>query len=200
MDVTREMVVEAFRNRHAATTVLLAPLWLQDHPRDLGVVLDYAEMLYAMTRYEEAIRVYQNALDTIEGDGHWAIFNQLGRMCQYWGRPAGAEPWFRKAIDLEPDELASYVFLGACQARQGKLKDAEATHRAATARVESDLLAEAYHNLGLVLRGQDRWAEAAESLRTAVALDPKNADAKAALVDVETATALAQRGLSFRAV
>ena len=55
-------------------------------------------------------------------------------------------------------------------------------------------------DLGLVLRGQDRWAEAAESLRTAVALDPKNADAKAALVDVETATALAQRGLSFRAV
>lgn len=191
MEVTREMVKEAFRNDHAATTVRLAPHWLRDHPGDIGIILDYAEMLYMMTRYEDAIRVYEDALARTEGDGRWAIYNQIGHMYQYWGRPGEAEPWFRRAIETEPDEIASYVFLGACQARQGKLEEAEETHRAATERKESSLLDEAYHNLGLVLRGQDRLAEAAECFRTAVALDPRYAAAAEALDDVERAMAFA---------
>jgi tetratricopeptide (TPR) repeat protein len=196
MEVTREMVEEAFRNGHAATTVLLAPLWLQAHPDDFHIMLSYAEMLYKMTRYEEAIRVYENALGNFGVDCRWAICNQLGRMYQYWGQPAQAEPWFRKAIEAEPDELASYMFLGACQARQGKLKEAEATHRAATRWTDSSLLDEAYHNLGLVLRGQGRLSEAAECLRKTIEINPEYADAIKALADVEKAMAIAQNGLS----
>jgi tetratricopeptide (TPR) repeat protein len=113
-------------------------------------------------------------------------------MYQYWGRPAEAEPWFRKAIEINPEEVSSYIFLGACQARQGKLKDAEDTHRAATQWKDSFLLDEAYHNLGLVLRGQDRWVEAAECFRKAIEITPTYADALAALEDVEMAIFLAQ--------
>jgi tetratricopeptide (TPR) repeat protein len=187
VEVTREMVKEAFCNGHAATTVLLASCWLRDHPGDIGILLDYAEMLYQITRYEDAIRVYEDALSRVGEDGRWAIFNQLGRMYRYWGRYGDAEPWFRKAIEIEPDELAGYVFLGACQARQGKLKEAEETHRAAIRYQESGLLDEAYHNLGLVLRGQDRLTEAAECFKKAIELDPKYADAIEALEDVEKA-------------
>ena len=106
MELMRKLIEEAFRRGHAATTVLLAARWLQAHPDDLGIILDYAEMLYRMTRYEEAIRVYENAIEIlgVTGNGRWAIFNQLGRMYQYWGRPAQAEPWFRKAIDIEPND------------------------------------------------------------------------------------------------
>ena len=46
MDVTREMVEEAFRSAHAATSVLLACQWLKAHPDDVGIILPYAEMLY----------------------------------------------------------------------------------------------------------------------------------------------------------
>jgi len=44
VEVTREMVEDAFRNDHAATTVPLAPRWLHTHPNDLGIILHYAEM------------------------------------------------------------------------------------------------------------------------------------------------------------
>lgn len=192
MQVTRELIEVAFRNDHAATTVLLARRWLRAHPDDLRITLNYAEMLYRMTRYEEAICVYENALEYLEEGARWAIFNQLGRMYQYWGRPAQAESWFLKAIEIEPDELASHIFLGACQARQGKLKEAEATHRAATKWTDSSLLDEAYHNLGLVLRGQDRLSEAAECFRKAIEISPNYHDAIEALADVETAMLISQ--------
>jgi tetratricopeptide (TPR) repeat protein len=171
VEVTREQVEEAFGKDHAATTVLLAARWLQAHPDDLWITFKYAEMLYLMTRYEEAVGIYEDALHRFE-DHRWAIFNQLGRLYRYRGRMADAEVWFRKAIEADPGEVASYVFLGACQARQGKLTEAEATHRAATEQVGGSLLDEAYHNLGLVLRGQGRLVEAAECFRKAVELTP----------------------------
>lgn len=185
------MIREASLNDHAATTILLASHWLRDHPDDFFVMLDYAEMLYQMTRYGDAIRIYERALETEKDDSRrWAIFNQMGRMYQYWGRPADAESWFRRAIESNPDEVCSYMFLGACQARQGKLMEAEATHRAATQLKQSNLLDEAYQNLGLVLRGQGRLAEAAECFRKAIEIDPQYSEAATALVDVEKAMTL----------
>ncbi len=188
--VTREMIRDAHRNDRAATTVLLAPRWLRDHPDDLTILFDYAEMLYQMTRYEEAVRVYEDALQRFEDASvHWAIFNQLGHLYQYQGNFAEAERWFQKAIEIDPDEATSYIFLGAAQAREGKLKNAEHTHRKATQCTEGQI-DEAYHNLGLVLRGQGRLAEAAECFRKAIELDPQYAGAIEALEDIEMALAL----------
>jgi tetratricopeptide (TPR) repeat protein len=189
---TKSLIHTADRNNQAATVILLAKRWLQTNPDDFSILLTYAENLYMMTRYEEAIRIYKEALARFPAEGErWVICNQLGRMYQYWGRPAEAEPWFRQAIDEDPEEIGAYVFLGACQARQGKLKEAEATHRAATINcTNSFLLDEAYCNLGLVLRGQGRFVEAAECLRKAIELTPKYEDALDALRDVEAVIVL----------
>jgi tetratricopeptide (TPR) repeat protein len=187
-DETREMIRVAYSNDQAATTVLLASRWLQAHPNDLGAIHSYAEMLYQMTRYEEAIRVYLDAIERFE-DGRWGLYNQLGHLHRYRGDFAVAELWYQKAVDEDPDEVASYVFLGAVQARQGKLTQAEETHRRAT-RCPDGPVDEAYHNLGLVLRGQGRLAEAAECFRKAIELCSEYADAIEALQDVEAALAL----------
>ncbi|MDZ7618498.1 MAG: tetratricopeptide repeat protein [Patescibacteria group bacterium] len=194
MELTRELVQVAYDNDHAATTVLLASRWLQSHPDDLGVTLKYASMLYGMTRYEDAIRVYQTALGQMTEDHHkrWCVLVGIGLAYRYWGRLADAETWFRQAIDADPTVVTSYVMLGACQARQGKLKEAEKTHRAATQVADSDLLDEAHYNLGLVLRGQDRWAEAAECFRKAIETTPDYAEAIEALKDVEMAMSLSK--------
>jgi tetratricopeptide (TPR) repeat protein len=187
-DETYEMIGVAFGNDQAATTVLLASRWLQAHPDDLWVIHKYAEMLYKMTRYEEAIRVYLDAIDRFE-DGRWGLYNQLGHLHLYRGDFAVAELWYKKAVDEDPDEVASYVFLGAVQARQGRLSQAEETHRRAT-QCPHGPVDEAYHNLGLVLRGQGRLAEAAECFRQAIELCSEYADAIEALQDVEAALAL----------
>ena len=188
--VTRAMIKDACRNHHAATTVLLAQRWLSDHPNDLGILFDYAEMLYHMTRYEEAIRVFEMTLGQHEDRGvRWAIFNQLGCLHRYRGDYVESERWFRLAIETQPEDASSYIFLGAIQARQGKLIDAEDTHRAAT-RCAEGLIDEAYHNLGLVLRGQDKLAESAASFCKAIEIDPSYAEAIEALDDVEMALRL----------
>ena len=189
-DQTRDMIRVAYRNDKAATTALLASRWLQLHPDDLGVIHDYASMLYQMARYNEAIRVYLDAIEQFE-DERWGLYNQLGNLYRYRGDLAGAELWYQKAIDEEPGEAASYIFLGAAQARQGKLRQAEETHRQATRCLEG-AIDEAYHNLGLVLRGQGRLGEAVDCFRKAIELCPNYADALEALQDVEAALALSK--------
>ncbi len=182
------MIRTAYRNDQAATTVLLASRWLKAHPDDLGVIHNYAELLYKLTRYEEAIRVYLDAIDRFE-DHRWGLYNQMGHLNRYRGDYASAELWYQKAVDEDPDNAASYIFLGAVQARQGKLMQAEVTHRRAT-QCPDGLVDEAYHNLGLVLRGQGRLAEAADCFRKAIELCPKYAVAIEALQDIQAAMTL----------
>ncbi len=187
-DKTLGMIRMAFRNDQAATTILLASRWLKAHPDDICVIFNYAEILYKMTRYEEAIRVYLDAIERF-GDHRWGLFNQMGHLYRYRGDYAAAELWYQKAVDEDPDEAGSYIFLGAVQSRQGKLTHAEASHRRAT-QCPGSLAYEAYHNLGLVLRGQGRFAEAADCFRKAIELCPKYPHAIEALQDVEAALTL----------
>ncbi len=189
-DQTPAMIDAAYRNDHAATTVLLAERWLRDHPDDLWIIHKYAAMLYQMTRYDEAIQVCVDAIARFP-DSRWGLYNQVGHLHRYRGNFADAELWYQKAKDEDPEEAASYIFLGAVQARQGKLKEAEATHRAAT-RCADGCIDEAHHNLGLVLRGQGRLAESVGCFRKAIELCPTYADAIEALADVESALALSR--------
>jgi tetratricopeptide (TPR) repeat protein len=179
---------DASKNYQAATCVLLCERWLRENPDDLWVMHEYAEMLYKMARYEEAIAVYHDALARFP-DRAWAIHNQLGQLHRYRGSFLDAEKEYQKAIDCKPEEAGSYIFLGAVQARQGKLKEAEQTHRLAT-QCPAGLIDEAYHNLGLVLRGQGRLAEARQCFERAIEIDNDYADAIEALKDVTAALEL----------
>lgn len=189
---TRRMIRQAYDNDQAATVVLLAARYLRTHPNDLDVIDRYADMLYQMTRYDEAVAVYLDAVERFQAK-RWALFNKLGNLHRYRGDFATAERWFEKGVEENPGEASSYILLGAVQARQGKLTEAEETHRRATgcARGHID---EAHHNLGLVLRGQGRLTEAADSFRRAIALCPDYTEALEALQDVESALALSAEG------
>ena len=171
------------QNGQAATCVYLAERWLRDHPDDVWVTHAYAETLYQLTRYDEAISVYTGAIERFE-DHRWGIFNQLGHLYRYRGSFSESEYWYRKATEEDPDEAASFIFLGCVQARQGHLRQAEESHRRATGCTESWNIFEAFHNLGLVLRGQGRFTDAAECFRKALEIDPEYEDATKALEDV----------------
>jgi tetratricopeptide (TPR) repeat protein len=177
-----EAISHARNNDHAATCVALAERRLRDHPDDLWVMHIYAEMLYLMTRYDEAIEVYSEALERFP-EHRWGIYNSLGHLFKYRGNLPEAETWYRKAADEDPEETASWIFLGSIQARQGNLKAAEESHRRATKCTEGDI-DEAFHNLGLVLRGQGRFTEAAECFRKAIEITPEYKEAVQALEDV----------------
>lgn len=189
----RQSIKSAARDGQAATTVILSEHYLKAHPGEVGVSLDYAEMLSDMARHEEAIRVYENVLTVVPAgsESRWSILAAIGSVHRKWGRLPDAEPWFKKAIEASPEQTAPYILLGACLARQGKLREAEEAHRAAIANGKSDLTDEAYHNLGLVLRGQRRWGEAATCFRKALEITPDYEGAAEALKDVERAMAIA---------
>ena len=78
------MIRMACSNDQAATTVLLASRWLAAHPDDLEVILDYAKMLYQMTRYEDAIRVYRDAIERF-APARWMLYGYLGHLYRYRG-------------------------------------------------------------------------------------------------------------------
>lgn len=184
----RRMIFKARSNDQVATVVLLASRYLQSHPDDLGVIFDYAESLYLMTRYDEAIRVYLDAIDRFP-EKRWALFNKMGSLFRYRGDFDTAAKWFQRGTEERPDDAGSFIFLGGVLARQGKLTQAEESHRRAT-RCTHGCVDEAHLNLGLVLRGQGRLAEAADRFRKAIELRPKYADAIEALLDVEAALTL----------
>lgn len=182
-----EAIREACRSNQAVTCVLLCKTWLRDHPDDFTAIHYYAEMLYKMTRYDEAIAIYNDAIARFP-DQRWAFYNQIGHLHRYRGAFAEAELAYQHAIDEDPDEAASYIFLGAVQARQGKLSEAEATHRLAT-QCSEGFIDEAYHSLGLVLRGQGRLADAKACFEKAIEIssDYEYEEAIKALNDVTNA-------------
>ncbi|WP_158265244.1 tetratricopeptide repeat protein [Blastopirellula marina] len=169
-----------------ATCARLAENWLKHHPDDVPVMLDYAEVLVAMARYDESLRLYQRILELEPEKSGW-IYGFLGHLYKEKGDFSEAEYWYQRAfLSAADDDASAFIFLGAVQARQGKLDEAEATHRRATLCSEGHI-DEAFHNLGLVLRAQGRLEEAAECFRKAIEIDPDYDEWIEALHDVETA-------------
>jgi tetratricopeptide (TPR) repeat protein len=188
LEALRTKLKDAYRNDHAATCVMLAQRWLQAHPDDLSVIHDYAEMLYKLTRYEEAIRIYHDAIERFTAD-RYHLFLQLGQLYRYRGDFTEAEVWYQKAIYEDVEEATGYIFLGCVQARQGKLEQAEQNHRRATQCLKG-CIDEAYHNLGLVLRGQGRFSEAKVCFQAAIVIDNEYEAAIEALEDITAALEL----------
>ena len=82
-----------------------------------------------------------------------------------------------------PDEASGHIYIGGVLAKSGRLKEAETAHRVAI-RCTQGCRDEAYLNLGLVLRAQERYDEAATCFEQALKLDPKYVAARKALRDV----------------
>ena len=182
MDSIRDKIRNANHRDHVSTCEALSKDWLAKNPDDIWVVHMLAESLYRMARYEESLQIYREALTRFP-DHRWGIYNQIGHLFRYRGELDQATLWYEKAIEEDPDEASSYIFLGAIKARQGKLVEAEEIHRKATS-CGNGVIEEAFHNLGLVLRGQMRLLEAADCFRRAIEIDPEYEAAIEALEDV----------------
>src|SRR5262249_13014750 len=101
------------------------------------------------------------------------------------GEYARATEWFGKAIEAAPADTQGYIYQGGVLTLQGCLCEAEDVYRKATENCYEGCLDEAFLNLGLVLRAQDRFEEAAECFREAIHRDPGYRAARRALRDVE---------------
>jgi tetratricopeptide (TPR) repeat protein len=138
-----------------------------------------------LARYSEAEQALWNALRLCPHHLRSIPLCSMGHFHDGRGELARAARWYERAIDARPNHASGYIYLGGVLARQGRLREAERIHRRATEICDEGCIDEAFLNLALVLRAQERFDEAAACLREAIRIDPEYADAKVVLRDVE---------------
>lgn len=159
---------------------------LQEFPDyNIGWVLQ-GVILYELARYDEAEQVLHNAIQGLPLEDLHHGYIHLGHLCRERGDYDDAEKWYRKALELDSDNAGNHIFLGALLAKRGDFSGAETSHRNGT-RCSDGAVDEAYLNLGLLLRAQERYQEALTCLEKALSLTPDYQEAITAKADIEKA-------------
>jgi tetratricopeptide (TPR) repeat protein len=157
------------------------------YPSKFGGWIVLADVLSTVARYAEAEQALRKAERLTPPELRATIWEHRGELYRAKNNLRHAERWFRKALDAKRT-TRRHICLGATLAKQGRLDEALAQHRAAirlgTAQEPID---EAHYNAALVLRAQGRYEQARNHLRQALRLDPKYPGARRTLRDLERA-------------
>ncbi len=121
-------------------------------------------LLSATGRHEEATKALRKAVEL--APNHAILRNDLGAELMFRERWAGAEHEFYKATQLMPGFARAHVNRGIALTRLGRFEDAKRSFKAVLP--EPDAL----YNLGLMYRGQKRFADATKTFREVLELDP----------------------------
>lgn len=175
-----------------ALTIARARAFLADYP-DFGPAwMALGLALTETARYDEGLEALESSLRYCPPEMLRVPLCQIGSHHKSRGDYEQAAAWYRRAIDEAPDHASGYIHLGGSLALQGRLDEAEGAYRAAID-CPRGCIDEAYLNLGLVLRAQERLVEASECFAHALALDPDYRAARRALRDVRKAIVFSQR-------
>jgi Flp pilus assembly protein TadD len=135
----------------------------------------FARSLFLLGRYEEAVKPFEQALQSAASANQAAVHRALALDLDELGSISAAERHFREAVRLyrgsdgqPPDPRIDY---GAFLCRQGRARDALDPLNAAISK--SPQSARANSELGRALLELDRPEEALSPLSRAVELDPK---------------------------
>jgi len=184
----RKELRDAFNADRPAATIVLARKVLEDNAEDALTLTRLGYALSELANYEEAETVLKHALENTSESKRYIVLAKMGHLFRFQGDYETAAEWYRKTMSSNSNDTTGYIFLGAALARQGKLDEAETIHRAAT-ECKDGCIDEAYHNLGLVLRGQGRLEESRVCFVKALEIDPDYEAAQDALDDVIEAIA-----------
>jgi tetratricopeptide (TPR) repeat protein len=106
-------------------------LWYDDGQRDMDALdafanarslnyqnpnydLEYADKLFDLDRYEEALKVYQAYFASEEAEDSYETYMRMGRSHQVLGQLKQARQAFYRAIELEPSMYDIYQHLAEC--------------------------------------------------------------------------------------
>jgi tetratricopeptide (TPR) repeat protein len=191
--VTRlRRIKEASDNALPALTIARCRDLLEDYPEDATAFMFLGIALTELARYEEAEEALESAIVHCAPGARWSMLSEMGHMHKAKGAFKQAERYFRKVIAEVPDESTGYTFLGDILFYQGRLTECEGIFRRGTICGEGCMY-EAYHNLGVALRAEERLVEAAECFLHVLELQPDYEPAQDALKDVRAAIAFARK-------
>ena len=170
-----------------ASTVRLADEYLALSPGSVRALIDKAHALAGLSRYEESLSVYQEAIDALQdGQSPDAIYGEIGNLHRAKGEFSQAIVYYRKQIESDPDDATGYLFLGTLQLQQGEINAAQETLESAN-KCTSGCIDELKVAQGNAMRAKGDYQQAAACYTEALQVSPGNALAKAALKDVRQA-------------
>jgi Flp pilus assembly protein TadD len=133
-------------------------------------------LLSSVGRHQDALPHLQRAVQ-LQPDNPM-LLNNYGFELLLNQRWPEATQQLTHAVNLKPDFPRAHVNLGIAQSKMGRFDEALASFRKALP--ETD----AYYNVGLMYRGQQRYTQAAEIFEYVLTLDPQFAAAKTQLAQL----------------
>jgi tetratricopeptide (TPR) repeat protein len=173
-----------------AVVIELCKKHLHKFPKHGPAWLRYGNTLAAFARYAEAEKALRRAVQFWPTEKLSSPYVQLGHLAEARGDFKQAAIWYRKAVNLKPQDADYHIFLGHNAFKRGLLKQSEKHYRRAI-QCSEGCSEEAYFNLGGSFLGKRNYAEAIKCYQEALKIDPKYKIAKERLDDAKLAQLLA---------
>lgn len=141
--------------------------------------LDYADKLFDLDRFEQALQVYTTYFTLPEAVSSYETFMRIGRSYQMLDDLNSARTAYFKAAEFEPEMYDSYQHLGECFAAEAKW--GMAAHNYGRAIELAGHTAECWLGLALCLSALNETVEAEKAYRSAIEKGIRYSDATVAL-------------------
>jgi protein O-GlcNAc transferase len=182
-DLLKQMF-DAWNGDGAAFLFELATTYTQRYPDNYWGWVILADALSDLARYDEAERALRQAQRLVPAERRINVYAHWGHLYDRKCDLNRAARWYRRALKEKggKNTMRCLIYLGGVLAKQGRFAEAEECHRKAIS-LSTDPADEAYYNLGLVLRAQQKYKQALRCFSRAVKIDPAYAIAEAAWKD-----------------
>jgi len=145
---------------------------------------DKGHALVKLARYEEGLKMFERAIEHLNGQSPDAIYGEIGSLYRDRGDFDKAADYFRRQIEADPDDGTGHLFLGTLRFQQGQLNEAEAALQKGL-KCETGCEEEIRYALGCVLRGAGKLVEARAEFEAVLRINPRDAQAKNAIKDTQ---------------
>ena len=180
----QQQLITASDNQWYATTVKLADEYLAVQADSIKAMLDKGHALAKLARYDEALQVFETAIEKLGNENVDVINGEIGNLYRDRGDFAKAQEYYQLQIESDPDDATGCLFLGTMQFQQGDFANAEATLRAGLSRAEG-CEEELRYALGLVLRSIGNFSDAKAEFEEVLRIVPGDVLAKNAVKDLQ---------------
>lgn len=140
----------------------------KDHPEDPEVLYELGNALYDARRFEQAVLVYQRALEL--APRHTGLLGNAGLCFRMLGHPDRAIKYYRRALRIEPDDTTTLRNLVLALEAMGDFKEAIDPAARLTQLTPDDV--HAHSTYGNILLQAGRYHEAIEAYKRVLAIDP----------------------------
>ncbi|HSE33207.1 MAG TPA: tetratricopeptide repeat protein, partial [Pyrinomonadaceae bacterium] len=174
-------IVTARQNTFWSSDYALAARGVEIAPGNTMAANNFAKELALKGDYEQAIPIFQQVIE--RRPNYWLPTFNLGYVYYRLGDLPQAEHYLRKAIQISPADGAEHRFLGFTLLEMGRKGEAEEVLRRAISLQPN--APEQHYALGTLLEERKDFPGALKEFQMEIQVNPKHADAKQKIEEME---------------